>query len=570
MKKQIFLPGYLILLSWGVCHPALFAGNNFPESPFAPEFILASSTPTPLPSHHQLSIINQQLDTIPPIQDRRGDFVTDPNKNPFDLKDPVGVEQNIEYDPVSGQYIITEKIGDDYFRPPTYMTFEEFMDYQAKKQERDYFNELNGLGDTRSSTGRLDPIAKVDVKNQLIDRLFGGTEVDIRPQGNIDLTFGVEFSNTKNLNYNRRQQRQGGFDFDMAIQMNVQGQIGTKLKLATNYNTQATFDFDNTMKLDYGNALNDQFSEDDIIKKIEAGNVSLPLRSQLIQGSQSLFGLKTELQFGRLRLTAVASQQKSEREEITLQGGSQYQDFEVFADAYDENRHFFLTHYNRNNFEEALSELPQIKSIFKISNIQVWITNTRGQYGDVRDIIAVADLGETERFTNKNPDMQTPFQQEFDLEGKPLPHNYANPIYPTFIEDSDNLLVDRASNVLKNQPFNFQQGRDFEKVSAVQLSPTQYTFDPLLGYISLNVTVQPDQVVGVAFEYTYQDENFKIGQLAEQVPYNEDTTKQNVLVVKMLKSSTQRVDLPTWDLMMKNIYSTGAYNVAEDDFKLDV
>jgi len=169
-----------------------------------------------------------------------------------------------------------------------------------------------------------------------------------------------------------RQRNQGGFDFDMDIQMNVTGKIGDKLNLSTNYNTQATFDFENKMKLEYDS---EAFSEDDIIKKIEAGNVSLPLRGSLIQGSQSLFGLKTELQFGRLRLTAIGSQQNSKQNELQIQGGSVLQDFMVAVDEYDENRHFFLSHYNRNTFEQALDNLPQINSLFRITQLEVWVTD---------------------------------------------------------------------------------------------------------------------------------------------------------------------------------------------------
>ncbi|MBK9016665.1 MAG: cell surface protein SprA [Saprospiraceae bacterium] len=514
-------------------------------------------------------------DTIP-IEDRTGDFLTTPSSNPFDLKDPKDVQQTVEYDPISGQYIITERIGDDYYRPPTYMTYEEFMDYQAKKQEQDYFKELNGSGQ-RGVNGKLDPIGKIDVKNQLIERLFGGTKVDIQPQGNIDLTFGVDYSNVQNPSWTKRQQKRGGFDFDMDIQMNVEGSIGEKLKLSTNYNTQATFDFDNTMKLDYNT---DAFGEDDIIKKIEAGNVSLPLKSSLIQGSQSLFGLKTELQFAKLRLSLVASQQRSEQEDVTLKGGSQFQEYEVFADAYDENRHFLLTHYNRNNFEEALSDLPVIKSLFKIQKLQVWVTDSRGETQNIRDIVAIADLGETTRMTNTSADMQPPAAPVYmDNQGEALPDNYANPIYGALLADPRTKQVERIVNVLKTPPFNFQQGRDFEKVTARLLSPTEYTYHQELGFISLNLNIQPDQVVGVAFEYTYKDSIYQVGQMAEDVAQNTGLTNnsnpdaapnQNVLFVKMLKSTVQPVNLPTWDLMMKNVYNIGAYNVSREDFKLDI
>ena len=547
--------------------------KGFPESPYAPEYVMAYENTGPkkagqdTPPPPQTLLLFSPTDTIP-LEDRKDDYINNPVQNPFDLQDPAAIEQTVEYDPETGQYIITERIGDDYFRPPTYMTFEEFMEYQSKKQEQDYFNDLSGLGGTRSSTGRLDPIAKVDIKNQLIDRLFGGTEVDIRPQGNIDLTFGVEFSNVQNPSFTQRQQRQGGFDFDMGIQMNVEGSIGKKLKLSTNYNTQATFDFDNTMKLDYNT---DAFGEDDIIKKIEAGNVSLPLRGTLIQGSQSLFGLKMETQWGRLRLTGVASQQKSEQEEITLKGGSQYQEFLVNADEYDENRHFFLTHYNREHFEEALSELPVIKTLFKIQNIQVWVTDTRNATENIRDIVAIADLGETKRTTNTTAAMQPPAVPVYtDNKGEALPDNRANPIYSQLLNDPRTKQVDRVVNVLKTAPFSLQQGRDFEKVTARMLSPTEYTYHPELGFISLNVNIQPDQVVGIAFSYTYLGEQYQVGQIAQSVPQNSDTTTQNVLFVKMLKGTIQPVDIPTWDLMMKNVYNIGAYNVSREDFKLDI
>ena len=543
----------------------LMGSSNMPESPFSPKYVLASHATTGTPSEENPfeGLASPPQDTIP-LEDRKDDFLNNPSQNPFDLQDPAAVEQTVEYDPETGDYIITERIGSDYFRPPSFMTFDEYLDHRGKEQEQEYFRALSGSSSGRGTTGRIDPLAKVDIGDKMIERLFGGTEVDINPQGNIDLTFGVEFNNTLNPTLPQRAQRQGGFDFDMQIQMNVDGQIGEKLKLNTNYNTQATFDFDNTMKLDYNT---DQFGEDDIIKKIEAGNVSLPLRGTLIQGSQSLFGIKTELQFGRLLLNIVASQQKSERESITLEGGSQFQEFEVKADEYDENRHFFLTHYNRNNFEESLTELPLIQTLFTIKNLQVWVTDTRNSTENIRDIVAISDLAETTRFTN--PDQQ-PLPSPFatDIQGEPLPDNSANDLYARIFADPKSKEVNRVVNVLRNE--GLQQGRDFEKVTARLLSPTEYTFHPNLGYVSLNVNIQPDQVVGVAFEYSYRDKIYQVGQIAEDQIRATDSVTQNVLFVKMLKSTIQPVDLPTWDLMMKNIYNVGAYNVSREDFELGI
>lgn len=564
MKKRNLLTGSLLVLTmWCNC---LLASSHFPENPYAPQFVqtsFESSNNNPAAFFDEPPVSPQ--DTIP-LEDRYGDFLNDQGRNPFDLADPQAIEQNVEYDPETGQYIITETIGGDFYRPPTYMTFQEYLDYQSEQQERDYFNQLSGVGTGASASGRLDPLGKVDVDNQLLDRLFGGTEVDIRPSGNIDLTFGFETSRTQNPTLTERQQNRGGFLFDMAIQMNVEGSIGEKLRLATNYNTQATFDFDNTMKLEYGT---DAFGEDDILKKIEAGNVSLPLQGQLIEGSQSLFGIRTDLQFGKLRLSLVASQQNSERENITLENGSQIQEFSVFADEYDENRNFFLSHYNREHFEDALKNLPQIRTLFRITKLQVWITDTRNSTDNIRDIVAIADLGETERFTN--PDFITPGTPTiFDREGDALPANENNSIWEDLRDNPQAKRVDRAVNTLRAAPFNMQQGRDFEKVTARLLSPTEYTFHPQLGFISLKTNIQADQVVAVSYEYTYQGEFYQVGQMAEDVLQNEDATTQNVLFTKMLKGTIQPVELPTWDLMMKNIYNIGAYGVTRDDFRLGI
>ncbi len=505
-------------------------------------------------------------DTLPPIKDRTGDFINDRNRNPIDLKDPAAIEKNIEYDPATGLYLLQERIGDDYFRPPTYMTFEEYLQYRRKQDEQDYFRQLSGAYTGKKGEDTADPLAKFDIKKSLIDRLFGGTDVNIKPQGNIDLTFGGDYQFLENPILTERQRRTGGFDFDMNIQMNVTGKIGEKLNLSTNYNTGATFDFDNQIKLNY-NA--DQFSEDEIIKKIEAGNVSLPLRGSLIQGAQSLFGLKTELQFGHLRLTAIGSQQKSQRQNLQIQGGSQVQEFEVKADQYDENRHFFLSFYNRDNFEGSLVNLPQIRSVFKIENIEVWLTNDRNEVDNVRDIVALADLGEPTRVVNPAAVPPLPNPPYLDLFGQPLPDNNANGLYSRIVANPKMREIDQAVSTLQND-FGMNQSLDFEKVSARKLKPTEYTIHPELGFISLNINVQPDQVIGVAYQYTYNGRTYKVGELSINSENTKPDSSLNVLFVKMLKSTTQRTDIPTWDLMMKNVYPIGAFQVNQADFRLDI
>mgnify|MGYP000576629399 CR=1 FL=1 len=517
-------------------------------------------------------------DTTPPLQERFDDFIHG-NPNRIDLSDPKVVDQQVEYDPQSGMYIITEKIGDDFYRAPTYMTFEEYVEWRNKKQQNEYFDRLQGVtvsGD-RSSSGVEDPIAKFNLKTSLIDRLFGGTTVDIRPQGNINLTFGFNYQKIQNPILTLRQQRTGNFDFDMDINMSAAGKIGEKLNLNFNYNTQATFDFDNQMKLHYDTK---GHSEDEIIQNIEAGNVSMPLRSNLIKGAQNLFGVKTELKFGHLRATLLAAQQRSKQQSLTVQGGSQVQTFERPIDEYDENRHFFLSQWNRSQFEPSLKCLPVPLSQFTITNMQVWITNDRLATENVRDVVAIMDLAEPNPFLN-GPTLNDPNRPDYKLAGPPpaqdnlgngLPDNMNNKLYPEILSelgvDSTFRFSDRVVSKLTNQ-YGLKQIRDFEKVRARLLSSSEYTYNDQLGFVSINLNVQPDQVVGVAVEYTYNGVPHKIGEITSDVP-NGDSLNQNVLFLKMLKSTTANVNFPIWDLMMKNIYAVGSANVDPTEFRFDV
>lgn len=508
-------------------------------------------------------------DTLPPLQDRFGDYLNDRPSNPFDLSDPSAIQQNVEYDPESGLYLISEKIGEGYYRAPTYMTFDEYLKWRDEQSQKELFNRLRDASSANSDLKANDPLVGIDVNNRLLDRLFCGSAVDIRPNGAIDLTFGGDFQRVDNPILTERQRRQGGFDFDMNIQMNVIGKIGEKLKLSTNYNTQASFDFENQVKLEY---TSDPCDPDAIIKRIEAGNVSFPLRSQLIQGSQTLFGVKTELQFGRMTLTGVMSSQRSKREEIQIQGGTQLKRFAIPADRYDENRHFFLSHYNRGQYEPALQNLPQINSLFRITKMEVWVTNTRNATQDVRDIVAISDLGAadptkvTSSFATSGFAPST-IPVNTDLTGQGLPSNDANGLYASLSNDGLTRAIENAVNRLQTV-YNLQQVQDFEKVSARKLNPNEFSYHPELGYVSLNLTMQPEDILGLAYEYTYNGERYQVGEFSQDVPISPDTL--NVLYVKMLKSSTPRIDLPIWDLMMKNVYSLGAFQVNQEDFKLDV
>ena len=525
---------------------------------------------------------NTVQDTIP-IQERYGDFITDDKKNPFDIY-PSEIEQTVEYDPTTNTYIVTEKIGDEYFRAPTYLTFEEYLEWSARQQRKDYFDKLAGFKDEYSKDGSayIDPLSKINIEKNLVDRLFGGNSITIEPQGNIDLTFGFDYQEVQNPNIDINRQRQGPFmDFDMDIKMNVDGNIGDKMNLGFNYDTNASFDFDRKIKLAYDS---EQFTEDDIIKKIEAGNVSLPLRSNLIQGAQSLFGLKTELQFGRLRLTAIASQQRSKQETQTIQNGATVQEFELRPDDYDENRHFFISHYHRNTFEQALSNLPYIQNNLRVTNIEVWISDDRQDYQQNQTMIcAITDLAEPDENLFSNPNADYGIDPNFlpniyvDDRGNLLPDNNTNELYERLIEDDQTKRVERTATNLANV-YGLDQPRDFNIFQGRKLNQSEFTFNEQLGFVSLNVRLRPNQVLAISYEYFYTlkcDDIYKVGTITDEgsIPNSNsqgEVESQGVIYAKLLKSADQRVNHPTWDLMMKNVYPLRTNQLSQTDLQFDI
>ena len=306
-------------------------------------------------------------------------------QQPTRLSLPSNVTYEVDYDPVTNRYLVYEKVGDRRLGVPRQMTSEEFTNYRLEQSMRDYWREKQS-GDAGDQAGS-GILPKINLGGEGFDRIFGNNTIEIIPQGNVDLSFGITHSRTDNAALPIEQQRNTAFDFKADFQVNVTGKIGDKVNLNLNLDTKGTFDFERNVKIDYTGY------EDEIIQKIEAGNVSLPLPGTLITGGQSLFGLKTQLKFGRLDVTMVASQQESETQTIEIQGGAQIREFEVSADSYDANRHFFLGHFFRDNYDRSLSSLPIIVSGVNITRLEVWVTNRQSDLSNSRNILAMVDLG---------------------------------------------------------------------------------------------------------------------------------------------------------------------------------
>ncbi|MFK8044484.1 MAG: cell surface protein SprA [Crocinitomicaceae bacterium] len=485
------------------------------------------------------------------------DFTSKTNTR-LDFELPKNIETQFVFNPETGLYEVYQKIGNQFYRQPTAMTLDEYMDYQRQKSLNDYFTEK--VKNENSADQNLIPA--LNVKGEAFDMIFGGDEITIRPQGSAEISFGVNINKYENPALPLRQQRQTQFDFDQQIQLNLVGQIGDKLKLEIAQNTSGTgFNFQNQVKIGYTGY------EDEIIQKIEAGNVTLPLNTSLIQGSQSLFGIRTDLKFGKLTVNTLLSQQKGQRQEINVAGGAQQQEFEVKADNYEENKHYFLNFQHRENYDSAMASMPYVSSGINVTKIEVYITNRNNNVENTRNFIAFTDLGENkEEYLEGNPTITNI--------GAQFPDNSANNLYETVTATDEvrgfSNAVDHLTKTLGVTPIGpLEQAFHYEKVeNAKRLSEQEYTYNALLGYISLRQSLNQDEVLAVAYQYTFQGVTYQVGEFSNDVPV--EPSSKSALVLKLLKPTIVNPKNKLWDLMMKNVYSLGAYQVGPTNFRLDI
>jgi cell surface protein SprA len=500
------------------------------------------------------------------MQDRYGDpFSNTTSESPLFLKDPNQLKLDVEID-TSLNYTIYEKIGDLNYRPTSSMSFEEFKQYQDRQILKEYWKSRSRAQDGESAVSGRALTPKIFI-SPILDRIFGGSYVELVPRGFVTLDFGGSFQKISNPAIPIRQQRNGGFEFDQQINMSVVGKVGEKLAVTANFDNNNSFDFQNNMKVEYTG-----FKED-ILQKLEIGNVSLPLNNTLIQGAQNLFGIKAQMQFGKLNVTTIASTQRGKVETIDIPGGGngQGRPFEIVASNYDENRHFFLGHFFRNNYRNWIANLPQITSGVNVTRVEVYILNRNNDTQTLRNVVGLMDLGEGQRIYNSNVG---------DRRSNLPNSNDANNLRQLLDLNAAQRNPDGINDYLEDAlygPNTLVNGVDYEKITgARKLNPTEYTIHPQLGYITLTRKLQNDEALAVAYEYTYGGRPYRVGEMSEDYANLSD---EEVVFLKLLRprkisirdgSDGKGKIIPTWDLMMKNIYNLNVNQLSRENFQLRV
>ena len=473
--------------------------------------------------------------------------LSDLYQSPLDLQRPDNMKYEVVYNDTLNRFVIGNRMGNTWLSAPIMLTPEEYNSWTEMNERSAFFRKKND--EIYQTKGK----EKFDFSDMHFDlgpaeKIFGPGGIRVRTQGSAELKLGMNKKSIDNPSLPIRNRKTTMMNFDEKINLNVNGKVGDKVNMNLNYNTDATLDYDaQNMKLKYDG------KEDEIIKLVEAGNVSFPSNSSLIKGASSLFGVRTDMQFGKLKLQMVASQKKSASKSVSSKGGVQLTPFEINVADYEENRHFFLSRYFRNQYDGWMQKLPNLVTGVTINRVEIWVTNKTGTTANTRNIVALTDLGETSKISNP---MWTATGQ--------VPSNRANTEYQAmttqYVAARD---IDQAAATLEGA--GLVGGADFEKLeSARLLSSSEYTVNTALGYVSLKTGIQTDQVLAVAYEYTSGGVTYQVGEFASDI-----TDTKQALFVKALKNTSCNPQQGNWDLMMKNVYYL-ASNIEKEKFRLDV
>ena len=487
-----------------------------------------------------------------PVSDAIPENVDDLKRQPLDLQNPENIVTDTVYNEKDSVYTIVTRIGDTPIGTPILLSPEEYAVWQQRSSMRNFFRNKNYA--EWENQNKKDKFDFTDMHFDLgpAEKIFGPGGVRIKTQGSAEIKLGYSLQSTDNPSLPSRSRNTNSFDFDEKINLSLRGSVGDKMNMDFNYNTESTFSYDaKKISLKY------EGKEDEIIKLLEAGNISFPTNSSLIKGATALFGVRADLQFGKLLLQTVVSQKTSNTSVVNSQGGTQLTTYEIEITDYDENKHFFLAHYFRDNYDRAMSQLPTVLSGISINRIEVWVTNKTSDYNNPRNIVAFTDIAENRHISNSMWRAQGAMN---------IPYNNANNLYAeinsTYSQIRD---VDKVNSTL-NGIDGISGGLDYEKLSSARLlSSSEYTLNKELGFISLKTALRADEVLAVAYEFTYGGQTYQVGEFSNDIKESKST-----LFVKLLKPNACSPNNGCWDLMMKNVYSLGTRNLKDNSFKLDI
>lgn len=424
---------------------------------------------------------------------------------------------------------------------PYVMNFDEYAQRNQQRSIRENWAKLidEKLASEQQQKGLLNFNINVPGgEESAFTTIFGKPEVNLRINGTANMNVGASIETTENPNIPQDQQTQVDPTFEQNLKLNIQGTIGDKLSISTDWDTQRDFDFMNRLNIVY------QGYDDEILQRLELGNVSMETGNSLIRGGNALFGVKSIAQVGSLKLTSVLSQQEGQGKTETITGGAQEQKISIRPTDYEADRHFFMDFYTRQQFEDNVSNPQQTGQALQITEINVWVLreSSESKEGE-RQAIALGDLGVVQ---NADSSFAPPNQSQ-DIFADSTLDKYRDPSQGVSAGDFG---VDPSSFV-EGYFVPLQEGADYE-------------LNRSLGYISLKRNLSSRQALAISFKYRdpQTGKTVSVGDVSQG--------GGNRIYLKLIRPQTVTTTNKLWDLMMKNVYSVGATNLTPEGLELDV
>ncbi|MCH8548706.1 MAG: cell surface protein SprA [Balneolaceae bacterium] len=472
-----------------------------------------------------------------------GDFVTRPFLRPipriYFITLPAE-EVVIERRP-DGGFTAERRIADIRSGVPTSMDFHDYARISREEARLDNWDLLLREAAQREERRRGLLDFRVTVpggRESAFTTIFGTPEVNLRVNGVASMNVGASIQRSEDPSLPPDQQTRVDPTFEQSLQLNIQGNIGDKLTIQTDWDTEREFDYQNRLSLVY------EGYDDEIIKSIEMGNVSMNTGNSLIRGSGALFGVKSVAELGSFRLTSIVSQQDGETNVETISGGSQEQPIRIRPADYQDDRHFFLDFYTRQEFETSLSNPQQLSQTLQIADAEVWILRETVQSdAGARLAVALADKGVVE-----------------NEDGSFSPPNNQNDRF-------DPLLLDQFRDPQEGvsaEDLGITESRNFEEGYFTLLEEgSDYRINKVTGHISLNRSLGSREVLAVA--YTYRDQNNQLVNVGELNRSGNDR-----IYLKMLRPANVSTESDLFNLTMRNVYSLGVSNISRDALELEL
>lgn len=490
---------------------------------------------------------------------------------PFFTPLPRSWQHEIVFDTTALNYTSLEKIGLTETRFPVTLDFESYRDARLDRDLDETWTELilrQQQAQQRASRGGLGfNVVVPGGRQSAFTTIFGKPSVDLRVNGTADISAGFDYRKSDQQVSVTGRPSQLDPQFKQDLSLGITGTIGDKLQINVQYDSRNQFDFENQLRLEYTGY------EDEIIQKIEAGNVNLQTPSSLIRGGQSLFGIKSEMQVGGVRLTTVMSQQEGQASNLNIEGGSESTEFDLRPTDYDEATHFFLGYYFRNRWEDALADPPNIRvanGFERIAEIEVWkLMPTRPEEENVRQAVAVVDLAESADI----------LQQADEYAAQVLPNANRDQYddspggeLDTELRDGDAAPGSYLETVKDLSSSDFQVGK-FKRLERGR----DYDVDEVLGYITMRQRVQESEALAVAFRYRANGQTFQVGDFATDTGGSTGGQNEEKIVLKLLRPVQLRqpapesnFNPPAWYLEMRNIYRLPGRGIQPTDFDLQI